>query len=241
MFKKDFNLKPVRKKKAYEEIVTQIRKLIESGKLKKDDQLPNERELGEIFGVSRSTVREAIKTLESLNIVESRQGDGTYIIVSSEESLVMPLANPLFRETDSIIDIFYIRKILEPYAVQLATLNATQEELLSLESILEKQKESLENGVILNDSDTEFHALIARMSKNKVLERLMNAIIELLREVRETYNTERAKESYKGHVEIYNALVSGDCKEAKKAMLQHLSKIEKTILTSKKIKEIKVC
>ena len=241
MFKKEFNLKPVKKKRAYEEIVAQIRKLIETGKLKKDDQLPNERELGEIFGVSRSTVREAIKTLESLKIVESRQGDGTYIIVSSEESLVLPLANLLFRETDSIIDIFYIRKILEPHAVQLATLNATQEELQALKNILEKQNKSLEKGIILNHIDTEFHALIAKMSKNKVLERLLNAIIELLREVRETYNTERAKESYKGHVEIYNALASGDCKEARKTMLKHLSRIEKTLLMGKKKKEIKIC
>ncbi len=239
--KKEFDLKPVKKRRAYEVIVTQIRKLIEEGKLKKNDQLPNERELAEVFGVSRSTIREAIKTLESLKIVESRQGDGTYIIVSSEESLVMPLANLLFKETDNIIDIFHIRKILEPYAVQLATLNATQNDILSLEGILKKQKECLEKKTDINETDIAFHSLIARMSRNKVLERLMNALIELLKEIRETYNAEQAKESYKGHLDIYAALIAGDCIGAKKAMLKHLTNIEKSILVKHKEGEVIKC
>ena len=83
-------LKAVIKKRAYEDIVKQIRNLIEKGKLKRGDQLPTERELSETFKVSRATVREAILSLETMKLVDRRQGNGTYVIASSEEALVQP-------------------------------------------------------------------------------------------------------------------------------------------------------
>ncbi|MCL4491790.1 MAG: GntR family transcriptional regulator, partial [Nitrospirae bacterium] len=106
-------LKAVEKKRAYEDVVKQIRALIEKGKLKRGDQLPTERELADTFKVSRTTVREAIRTLESMRLVQSRQGDGTYVLASSEESLIQPLAAALFHEKDDIQDIFSIRNIVE--------------------------------------------------------------------------------------------------------------------------------
>jgi GntR family transcriptional repressor for pyruvate dehydrogenase complex len=99
-------LKAVRKKRAYEDIVKQIRNLIERGRLKRGDQLPTERELSETFKVSRATVREAIFSLETMKLVDRRQGDGTYVIASTEEALVQPLAASLFHERDDVIDIF---------------------------------------------------------------------------------------------------------------------------------------
>ena len=99
-------LKAVKKKRAYQEIVEQIRSVIEKGKLKRGDQLPNEKELSEAFHVSRSTVREAILSLENMQLVDRRQGEGTYITASSEEALIRPLAAALFQEKDGIIDIF---------------------------------------------------------------------------------------------------------------------------------------
>jgi len=75
-------LKAVKKRRAYEDIVEQIRKLIEKGKLRRGDQLPVEKELSETFRVSRLTVREAILSLETMKLVDRRQGDGTYVIAS---------------------------------------------------------------------------------------------------------------------------------------------------------------
>ena len=85
-------LKAVEKKRAYEDVVAQIRTLLENGRLKRGDQLPTERELSETFKVSRATVREALRTLESLRLVQSRQGNGTYVLALSEETLIQPLA-----------------------------------------------------------------------------------------------------------------------------------------------------
>jgi len=85
-------MKAVKKRRACQDIVEQIRSLIEKGRLKVDDQLPNEKELSEIFDVSRSTVREAILSLETVKLLDRRQGDGTYVIASSEEAFFRPLA-----------------------------------------------------------------------------------------------------------------------------------------------------
>lgn len=133
-------LKEVRKKRAYEDIVAQIQDLITKGRLKRDDQLPNDKELSETFKVSRSTVREAILSLETMKLVERRQGDGTYVTATSEEVLVQPLASALFGAKDDRVDIFYLRKIIEPEVAQIAAGNATAEEIEEVDKILREQE-----------------------------------------------------------------------------------------------------
>lgn len=214
----------------------QIRTLIEAGKVKRGDQLPTERELSETLRVSRATVREAIRTLESMKLVQSRQGNGTYVLASSEEALVMPLAIALFHEQDSIHDMFFVRKIIEPHVAQLAAENATSVEIAELEDLLEEQKKFLvgvENKIFYPDST--FHAHLARMSKNAVLERLLYAMIDLLKQTRNDYlqNTERVKKSFAGHRNIVAAIKNRDGDAARIAMQRHLEDVE-TILTAQK-------
>ncbi len=229
-------LKAVEKKRAYEDVVKQIRALIEKGKLKRGDQLPTERELADTFKVSRTTVREAIRTLESMRLVQSRQGDGTYVLASSEESLIQPLAAALFHEKDDIQDIFSIRNIVEPYVAQIAAENATLEEIKEMERILQEQEENLGDGVSIIETDSAFHSLLARMAKRRVLERLMLALVDLLGETREKYlqGEDRSMKSLQGHREILAAISNGDCSAARKAMRRHLRDIENTIFHRKK-------
>ena len=229
-------LKEVRKKRAYEDIVTQIQDLITKGRLKQDDQLPNEKELSETFKVSRSTVREAILTLETMRLVERRQGDGTYVIATSEEALVHPLASSLFGEKDDLIDIFYLRKIIEPEVAQNAAENATAEEIAELEKILEEQESEVSGGNQEMHTDTTFHHLLARMAKNRVLERLSLALVDLLSETRDEYlqSQERRRGSLQGHHRILDAIKSGNGKAARKAMLKHLADVEKIVFNKKR-------
>jgi GntR family transcriptional repressor for pyruvate dehydrogenase complex len=224
-------LKAVEKKKAYEDIVQQIRTLIEEGKLKRNDQLPSERELSETFRVSRTTVREAIRTLESMKFLQSRQGNGTYVLSSSEEALIQPLAVALFNEKDDIRDIFYIRKIIEPHVAELAAENATPQEMEELERILRKQEECIGQGENIIETDSAFHNLMVKATKNRVMERLIIALIDLLKKSREQYlfedeNDERAIRSLEGHQQILSAVKKGDGNAARKSMLQHLEDIE---------------
>jgi GntR family transcriptional repressor for pyruvate dehydrogenase complex len=229
-------LKAVRKKRAYEDIVKQIRNLIEKGKLKRGDQLPTERELSETFKVSRSTVREAIFSLETMKLVERRQGDGTYVIASSEEALVQPLATSLFHEKDDMIDIFSLRKIIEPEVAQLASENATPEEINELEEILKEQKKEVANGKNPIQTDSDFHHLLARMAKNRVLERLLFTVVDLLGKTREKYlqTEDRKLKSLHGHHDILTAIKNGNGTAARRAMRQHLEDVEDILFQKKK-------
>jgi GntR family transcriptional repressor for pyruvate dehydrogenase complex len=229
-------LKAVQKKRAYEDIVKQIRGLIEKGRLKRGDQLPAERELTDTFKVSRATVREAILSLEATNLVQRRQGDGTYVIASSEEALVQPLASALFHEKDDIIDIFSIRKIIEPVVAQLASEHAAPEEIRELERILEDQESEVAKGGNSVQTDTEFHHLLARMAKNRVMERLLLALFDLLARTREKYlqSEERAEKSLQGHQAIVAAIKNGNGPGARHAMRRHLAEVESTLFKKKK-------
>jgi len=228
-------LKAVIKKRAYEDIVKQIRNLVERGKLKRGDQLPTERELSETFKVSRATVREAIFSLEAMKLVDRRQGDGTYVIASSEEALVQPLASSLFHEKDDMIDIFSLRKIIEPEVAQLATENQTSEEINELEEILKEQEKEVANGKNPIQTDSEFHHLLARMAKNRVLERILLALVDLLGKTREKYlqTNERKQKSLQGHRNILAAIKNGNGTAARQAMRRHLEDVEDILLEKK--------
>ena len=228
-------LKEVKKRKAYEDIVTQIRGLIEKGRLKLGDQLPNEKELCDTFKVSRSTVREAILSLETIGLVERRQGNGTYVIASSEEALVGPLAAALVHEKDDIIEIFALRKIIEPEIAKLAAENGSSRQWKTLEGILERQFREVGEGITPHQSDSDFHYALAKMGKNKVLERLLVALVGVLAKTREEYlqTDERKRKSMFGHREILAALKSGDGMTAKKAMHRHLQEVESALYKTK--------
>jgi GntR family transcriptional repressor for pyruvate dehydrogenase complex len=229
-------LKAVRKKRAYEDIVKQIRHLVEKGRLKRGDQLPTERDLSETFKVSRATVREAIFSLETMKLVDRRQGDGTYVIASSEEALIQPLATTLFHEKDDLIDIFFLRKIVEPEVAQLAAESTTPEEINELEEVLREQEEEVVKGKDPIQADSEFHHQLARMARNRVLERLLLALLDLLSKTREKYlqTEERKQKSIQGHREILMAVKNGNSKGARQAMHRHLQNVEDILLKKKK-------
>jgi GntR family transcriptional regulator, transcriptional repressor for pyruvate dehydrogenase complex len=228
-------IKAVEKKRAYEEVVSQIRVLMDDGRLKLGDQLPTERELSETFKVSRATIREAIRTLESLKLVQSRHGEGTYVL-SSEENLVHPLAAALFDEKDNIQDIFYVRKAIEPHIAELAAENATPEEIVELEAIINERGKSVSDKNGNANTDTEFHSYLARMSKNSVLGRLVAALSDILEQTRYEYlqDEERSKKSLTGHLKVFNAVKNGDSAAARRAMRRHLEEVESIAMGKKK-------
>ena len=230
-------IKAVEKKRAYEDVVAQIRALIDDGRLKQGDQLPTERELSETFRVSRATIREAIRTLESAKLVQSRQGDGTYVLASNEETLVQTLAAVLFNEKDTIYDIFYVRKIIEPHVAELAAENATPGEIKELATLIMEHEESIAEGKSVMKYDSAFHGLLARMSKNPIMERLLSALVDLFEQTRGEYlqNDERAKKSFIGHHEVFTAIKNRDCTAARRAMRRHLEEVETIVMGLKRM------
>ncbi len=229
-------LKAVEKRRAYQDVVKQILNLIKKGRLNKGDQLPTERELTETFKVSRTTVREAFRCLESMRLVESRHGNGTYVLASSENAGIQPLSAALFQERDDLVDIFRIRKIIEPSIAQLAAEYATPEEVKELEEIVKKHEENLSSERDTVETDTAFHMTLARAARNRVLGRLVHALIDLLAESRKEalQSDTRAVQSFRGHKMILDAVKMADCAGAREAMRRHLNEIEKLLFKGKK-------
>lgn len=226
-------LKAVKKTKVYEEIVAQVKDLIAEGKLKPGHQLPSERELSEMFKVSRASVREAIRALESLELIEIRQGEGTYIALTVE-TLLASVASTIRKQVDPLLQIFEARKILEPALAALAAERATAEEVAELEAILEEQAEKIAEGETGVDADTRFHSTLAEAAKNEVLLKLNEAIVDRLRETRErSLQTQgRPPRSLAGHRQILEAIRLKNPAQAHDAMLKHLETIEHNVLQS---------
>ncbi len=222
-------LREVRKKKAHEDIVKQIRSLVEKKRLKQGEKLPPERDLSEIFKVSRATVREAIFSLETMNLVRRRQGDGTYITAARGEDLVQPMALSLLHEKDDLIDIFSLRKLIEPEVAHLASENAQSEDIQNLEKILREQGREVNRKRSALRIDAEFHHALAQTARNRIFERLLMAVMDLLAKTREQYlqTEERSRSSLEGHREILAAIRAGNGRKARLAMRQHLERVEK--------------
>ena len=119
---------------------------------------------------------------------------------------------------------------------QLAAQNATAEGLRELERIIARQKEGIDSGKNIIETDSAFHSTIARMSKKRALERLMLALVDLLEETREAslLDDVRARESLAGHQKILSAIEDGDCSAARQAMLHHLSDLERLLFNKRK-------
>ncbi|HEY5191291.1 MAG TPA: FadR/GntR family transcriptional regulator [Candidatus Deferrimicrobium sp.] len=220
--------KPIKKAKVYEEIVSKVKNMIEKGRFKAGDQLPVERELAEVFRVSRSSVREALRSLESQGFIESRQGDGTYIASQPVESLVRPLASVILTEKDDQMELFEMRRMIEPDLAYLAAERATEEEIAMLEKVLSLQEEQIARGEYGSDVDRNFHNILARASKNKALLRITDNIMDLLANSREQYlQVEgRPQKSILRHREVLDAIRAREPERAEKCMLEHLMDIE---------------
>ena len=231
MKQKSQMFKPIKKAKVYEEIVAKIKDMVEKGRFKAGDQLPVERELAEVFRVSRSSVREALRSLESQGFIESRQGNGTYIASQPVESLVRPLASVIFTEKDDQMELFEMRRMIEPDLAYLAAERATEEEIAMMEKVLDLQEEKIARGESGTDVDKNFHYIMARAARNKVLLRIADNIIDLLAESREQYlQVEgRPQKSILRHREVLDAIRARDPERAEKCMLEHLVDIETSL------------
>jgi DNA-binding FadR family transcriptional regulator len=234
--------KPVKKTRVYEEIVVKVKNMIEKGRLHSGDQLPSERELAEVFNVSRSSVREALRSLETQGYLESRQGDGTYIARQPVESLVNPLATVIFTEKDGQMELFEMRRLIEPQLAYLAAERATPEEIAMLGKALELQEDAFNKGESGTEVDKTFHYILAKAAKNKVILRIVDNIMDLLAESRDKYlQVEgRPEKSLARHREVLNAIRSGDKELAAQVMLEHLEDIEVSLFSDEKRKKYRI-
>lgn len=221
----------VRRNRVYEEVAKQIERLILK-KLQPGDKLPSERELAELLRVSRGSIRDAIRSLELVGLVEARQGAGTIVREISIDSLANPFANALKRRKELVGELLDFRKMLEPPLAARAATHASPEEILEMEEILRRQDEKQHKGDAAVAEDTEFHYSIALASDNSVVLKVIDILMDLLRDTRaRSLQVEgRPQKSLSGHRRILAAIKRHDAEAAKAAMRRHLEDVEEMVL-----------
>ena len=221
----------VRKDRRYAQVAEQIQQLIASGALRPGDRLPNERELAAKFGVGRSSLRDAIRTLEVMGIVESRHGSGTVVRDLSTDALVVPLASVLAQKRGLVAELLDVRRMIEPALAARAAANATEEELARLEDILRRQEEKVRRGERSIEEDSEFHYAIAVAAGNSVVLKVLDVLMDLLRDsrARSLQVKGRPERSCAGHRRILRAIKRHDGRAAEAAVHKHLKEIEEIV------------
>jgi GntR family transcriptional regulator, transcriptional repressor for pyruvate dehydrogenase complex len=233
------SIAPIKSTRIYQEIVRQVKAMIAEGRLKSGDQLPPERDLAEKFVVSRTSVREALRALESLGLVEIRPGEGTFVREVSVESLIEPMALVMVSQREAIAELFEARQMIEPALAALAARRATPEELSEMDRILEEQAKEVAAGRTGLEQDAEFHAAIGAAAHNRAITRIAHAVMDLLRQSREeSLNTPgRPTRSHEDHRRLLAAIRGRDEVAARQAMIDHLQAVEGLVLGDQESRE----
>src|SRR5271166_4061764 len=161
--------------KVYQEVARQLERHI-TGELNPGDLLPPERRLVQMLGVSRGSVRDAIRSLELMGLLEPRQGIGT-VVCDPGATPAHPLANALIAKRKMIAELLDVRKIIEPPLAARAALHASPDEIAEMENILKRQAEKVRRGDPGIEEDAEFHYSIALASDNSVVLKIVDVLM----------------------------------------------------------------
>ncbi len=221
---------PIQPERLYERIVSQIEERIVAGELKTGDQLPPEPELAKQFGVSRTAVREAIKTLREKRLVEVRPGRGTFITNGMPEAVRHSLGLLMkFGPPNGSANLVEVREILEPEIAALAATRITDEYLAIMRQAVETMDTALEDVDSFVEADLDFHLALAEGTQNPLIPLLMDSIIDLLREERKQVGSVDGglQRGQFHHKKILKAVMRRDAKAARQCMQDHLEQVRK--------------
>jgi GntR family transcriptional repressor for pyruvate dehydrogenase complex len=220
----------ISRNKVYQEVAKQLERRI-TEELQPGDLLPPERQLVQMLGVSRSSVRDAIRSLELKGLLEPRQGVGT-VVCSPSVTPANNLATALLEKRRMVADLLDVRQMIEPPLAGRAALHATRDEIAEMEDILVRQEAKVGRGELGIEEDSAFHYTIALASDNTAVLKVVDVLMDLLRETRErSLQVEgRQEKSLAGHRRILAALKRGDAAAAEAAMRRHLQEMEKIVL-----------
>jgi len=217
----------------YESVIDQIMDLVKRSELKPGDKLPPERELAEKLSISRNSLREAFRVLESRGLIKSKAGGGRYIReirkngYSNTENIILSL------EKSSILELLEARELFEVKIVKIAAQRATIEDTELIEQVLNKmsEEEELKYGKE-TESDTEFHLAVAKASHNFVFTNIIRLHLDLLKGTREKTQQipGRREERWREHQAILQAIKEHDTKKAGEAMLKHLRNVREALV-----------
>jgi GntR family transcriptional regulator, transcriptional repressor for pyruvate dehydrogenase complex len=220
-------IEPIRKTRVAEEIADRIRVLILDGTFSVGQALPAERVLAERFGVSRGSIRDALRTLETIGLLVTRHGHGTFPQELDVNRLIAPLASVLkyrYELQDELLD---LRRMIEPAVARAAAARVTDEDLADLDRILDAQRQRLRAGQSAIVEDTAFHHVLARATRNRAVVSIMATLNDLLVESRKHTLKQKGRpaRSIRGHEAVVAALRRRDAGAVAEAMREHIDQI----------------
>jgi GntR family transcriptional repressor for pyruvate dehydrogenase complex len=220
-------IEPIKKTRVAEEVADRIRTLILDGTFPQGQPLPSERVLTEQFCVSRGSIRDAFRMLETIGLIETQHGRGTFPRELTVDRLVAPLASMMAFQSDLQDELMDVRRMFEPAVARVAAQRATEKDFADLHRILEAQRRKLKKGQSAIVEDTAFHAALARSTRNRVVVSLMATLNDLLVESRtQSLKQEgRPAKSIEGHESVVEALRRHDPDAAARAMSDHIDQI----------------
>ncbi len=218
----------VHRSRVSQEIVVQVQDLVTSGRLRPGDRLPAERDLAQSLHVSRSALREAIRVLESLGLLEVRAGQGTFLAGRPTGPGGVPLTGSLLKAWDDQHKLFEVRRVIEPDLAALAARRATAGHIEQMRAALGEQKGQIQRGRTGIQADTSFHILLAEATGNAILLQIMRSLLETLGKSREAslQRGGRPAQSLEQHQAILQAIEARDPKLAERQMLEHIQTME---------------
>ena len=206
-----------------EQVEDQIYHYILDTPIEPGAKLPNEFELGEKFGVGRSTIREAVKLLSSQGILEVRRGSGTYVVTTTK-GLSDPLGLRSVRDKNALaLDLVNVRLLLEPGIAEMAAQNATDEDIERLRRLCERVETKIHDGDRYIEDDIAFHTCVAESSKNMVVEQLIPIIDTAVMMFVNITHKKLIDETILTHRMITESIANHDPIGARSAMVMHLN------------------
>jgi len=218
--------------KAPQNIINQIRNAILKGEISPGQELYSEKKLMEEFGVSKSTLREALRTLEFMGLIEIRKGakGGVYVSEVDMKTTQQSLINFLHFKNVSVYHLSEIRKVLEPYAAKIAADVISPENLVALKDINDRCVQALQQGDTkkVEKDIIRFHRIIANCSENPILVFIIAFIEDLLEDIKKLLRPDNNffQSVVAAHIRIYDALAERDAEKAFNEMYKDVSRVE---------------
>ena len=196
--------------------------------------------MSEQFKVSRSSVREAIRSLELQGLVVSRRGSGTFINTENIDAALDLVAANLNTGEAALQDVFEMRHLMEPHIAALAAQRASTEEVEAMREILDEQQRQIDLGGTGVESDTAFHFALASATHNSALIKVVSAIEDILQMSRDRSLQEpgRPQRSLASHCQILQMVEVGDVTGAQQAMDHHLTAVEPSAPTAIELERV---
>ncbi len=212
-----------------DQIAARVIALVGERHLKPGDRLPPERELAQAMGVSRSSLREALRALSLLGVTEMRQGDGTYLTALDPEALMRPFGLVLALSDGQMQELFEARRVIEPGLAALAAERIDDETLEDLRRCVRDSAAAVGDEEAFMRADLELHGLIARAASNSILWHVIGSISGMgIASRRRTNPLPGLREqSAEDHRAIVAALQERDGEAAAEAMLRHLENVQR--------------